>query len=83
MLVVLLVLFLLSLRSVGDACSDHVGWFRLYKPVVVLMLRLNTTSNFYKPVVVLVLRLNTTAKDNDEDDQYSRYFFSMFMLWLF
>ena len=20
---------------VGDACSDHVGWFRLYKPVVV------------------------------------------------
>ena len=35
MLVVLLVLFLLSLHSVGDACSDHVGWFRLYKPVVV------------------------------------------------
>ena len=29
-----------------------------------------------------MLRLNTTAKDNDEDDLYSRYFFSMFMLWL-
>ena len=82
MLVVLLVLLLLSLHSVGDACSDHVGWFRLYKPVVVLMLRLNTTSNFYKPVDVLVLRLNTTAKDNTTKT-INTHLFSMFMLWLF
>ena len=54
----------------GDACSDHVGWFRLYKPVVVS----HDMVSFIQACSCVDVTFEITAKDNDKDDLYSPFF---------